>query len=171
MAMLDRLISGLMLLALVLLCVAPWGVPESYRFVMPVLPFIAIFHGASPDRGRMPSWLAFLAGLTVDVLSFGPLGYWSLVYLAGLAIVATLERVLPPREFLTRWLAFTLVVSVVAGCAWLLASAYFVELGDAWPMAIAALVAACSYPFVTGLLRLADGLGVPPRDLKLERQR
>ena len=33
--------------------------------------------------GAIPSWLAFAAGLVLDALAFGPLGYWALTFLTG----------------------------------------------------------------------------------------
>jgi hypothetical protein len=49
-----------------------------------LLPVVVIHLFAARVPAAMPSWLAFLAGLSMDLATQGPPGYWALIYLAGL---------------------------------------------------------------------------------------
>ena len=78
------LVGTLLLVGLSTLAAAlPWGLPADACLVLPLLPY-AVLHVATVTRdGAVPEWLAFVAGLALDLLTGGPLGYWALVYLAG----------------------------------------------------------------------------------------
>ena len=86
MSVAGRLVPALSVAVLVMVAVLPWGLPPDGRFVLPLLPFIAIHYWTSRHPEKLAEWVPFAAGLTVDVLSNGPLGYWSLIYLTAVRV-------------------------------------------------------------------------------------
>lgn len=164
----SALVPSAMVAVMALVAVLPWGLPAESRFVLPFMPLIAIHHGAMDGRGRLPSWAVFAAGLTVDILSAGPLGYWSLIYLLAYALAvgtAGGDRV----SFEARWLTFPVHLALIAVIAWAVASLYYLEPADWRPYLWAALMTALACPLAAIVLRLLDP--APPRraNQRLER--
>ncbi len=169
MPIIAAIVPAATVLVLVLICVLPWGMGESLRFVLPVLPFSAIYFW-SRTEAPMPSTLVFLAGLIVDVLTYGPLGYWSLIYLIGMALTAGLDQVRARNGSLSRWVDFCAVLVLLSIVAWLIASAYFVFLIEWRPMLLAAVAVAALYPLISTLLKPFEMLVRGPQPLNLERK-
>lgn len=169
MPFLAATVPAFTLLGFVVVCVLPWGLSGSLGFVMPLLPVAVVYHWARIGM-PLPSSVVFLAGFLVDVLTFGPLGYWPLVYLVGMALTAGVTQLLDATGLLARWRDFALVVPLLALLGWLVASLYFITPIDATPMLLAVIAVIGLYPLVAGLLvpfvRLVDG----PRLLNLHRK-
>jgi rod shape-determining protein MreD len=148
---------------LALIAVLPWGLPPDARFVLPLLPVIAILHWATADRTRLSPIVAFSAGLGVDILTSGPLGYWSLIYLVGLALAPRIQNV---AEQHGRWARFFGVINVLfllITLAWTIASFFYLELADWRPFAWAGILACALYPPLVFFLGLFERQG--PRRL------
>ena len=134
-----------------LLAALPWGLPPGARFLLPLLPFAVIFNWSMRRPHAMPEWLAFASGLATDVLSHGPLGFWSLIYLLGFIV----GRLMPvPNDWggLGQWLRFALTLAVLAVVQWSIASGYFLGFVDWQPVARGAVIAALLYPAIALLL-------------------
>lgn len=125
------------LFALVIIAALPWGLPVNFRFFLPLLPLAAIHHWTMRRPEDCPEWLVFVAGLTVDVLTSAPLGYWALVYLAGYA-AAQMMTAFGDDSWLEG--AAQVCATVLAGtaCAWLVVSLYELELAPARPLMVGA---------------------------------
>jgi rod shape-determining protein MreD len=151
----GRFIPALSVAVLALVAVLPWGLPPDGRFVLPLLPFIAIHYWASRHPDRLAEWVPFVAGLAVDVLSNGPLGYWSLIYLVGymIAVEAHLVTAAGPAG---RWFIFLTSLALLVAAAWGIASLYYLELAAWRPFAWAALLAGLAYPVFALILRSLD---------------
>lgn len=157
------------LLVLALLGVLPWGHGDLMRFCLPAGALIAVHYWRVTRPDLLPAAAVWAVGLGIDTLTHGPLGYWSLVLLAGLALTDLVEAVLGLAERAAIWLGFVIVASGVAGTGWLIASV-FLGAPVAWqPMALAVGVLVAAYPVVAlplaGLRRLVTG----PRVLNFER--
>jgi rod shape-determining protein MreD len=137
---------------LTLVAALPFGWPTDIRFYMPLLPYTVIHYWAVRRPKQMPEWGVFLAGLITDVLTHGPLGFWSLMYLIGVVAVDA-TRDMPDWGALGRWGQFCGTLLVLGFCQWLVASIYFVELADWKPMLLAVAIAALSYPVIGFALR------------------
>jgi rod shape-determining protein MreD len=142
---------------LTLIAALPFGMPTDGRFYMPLLPYTAIHYWAVRRPGLMPEWGVFLAGLMTDVLTHGPLGFWALMFLAGLVVINA-SRNLPDWGALGRWAQFCVTLAVMGVCEWLVASLYFFELADWKPIVIAIGIGALSYPLLGLLLRPLLGI-------------
>jgi rod shape-determining protein MreD len=155
MTLAGRLTPAITVFILAILAVLPWGLPAHARFVLPFLPVIAIHTWSSRHLERLSPWVPFAAGIVVDVLTNGPLGYWPLIYLGAMMLGADAQRT-PGTGLAARWALFlaSLVGLVIA--AWGVASLYHLELSDWRPFAWALWIGALSYPLVAFGLRALD---------------
>lgn len=131
-------------LVLGVLAVLPLGLPSDARFVMPMLPLIAIHYWVLNNRGYVPATFVFVVGLAIDVITRGPLGFWSLIYLIVHMIASLLTGGLSDTRA-KRWVGFVVVVALVAALQWAIASAYFLRWLDWAPFVTAACVVAPAY--------------------------
>lgn len=137
------------IILLMLLAALPWGLPPQDRFFLPLLPVVAVHYWTLRHPRLIPEWFVFLVGLGLDVLTHGPLGYWSLVYLTGYFCAVVSEPYAHSGQIgrLIFWIAAMMVTTFVA---WAVSSLYFLELAD-WQ------------PFVHGMVfaLFAGGILVP----------
>ena len=167
MMILSRLAPALALIALVLVCALPWGLPAEARLVLPMLPYVLIHRLVERDGGAMPDWLVFLAGFATDVVGQGPLGYWSLIYLCGYTMIrsATANQ---PRGALASICLFEITIACLALMQWSVASIYYLRRVDMHPLAVAAAASSAAYLLL--LLLLPQRNGQPQRtNNRLER--
>lgn len=168
MRVLIALLPPASILVATLLAALPWGLPAENRFVMPLLPFVVIHYWMMRQPARVPEWLVFLCGVTLDVLTNGPLGFWALIYLAGFAF-AHVEAALETGTPVARALLCVAALALMGITQWLLSSVYFWDAADWRPLALAVAWAALSYPVIAMLLRPLD-LDRPRRvNARLER--
>jgi rod shape-determining protein MreD len=152
-----KVLPTLSVLALTLAAIFPWGLPSDDRFVLPLLPVVAIYNWTRDDAAWLPEWVLFLCGLMLDVLTQGPLGYWALVYLVAY-IVAVYSSRLEIESLRGKVALFTTAIIAVTFAAWLAASAYVLEFLDWKPYArgaFFALVLAVIVQFALGIAKPA----------------
>jgi rod shape-determining protein MreD len=106
---------------LTLIAALPLGIPAGDRFFLPLLPVIAIHYWTLRHDAWLPEWVVFLAGLTLDILTHGPVGYWAFIYLLA-HLTATLSARLHLESSLDRLLLLGLAIVVITFAAWLTAS-------------------------------------------------
>lgn len=141
------------LMVFLLVALLPWGLPGEARFVLPMLPYVAIHYWTLNDRGFMPAGLVFVVGLVIDLVTRGPLGFWAMIFLTGQMCALWLSGA-PGDTRLKRWLGFFAVIGLLSCLQWLVASIYFVAWADPRPFATAAVVIAAIYPlFSLALIR------------------
>jgi rod shape-determining protein MreD len=161
-------IPGATVVLATLLAALPWGLPSQTRFLLPLLPYAAIHYWAVRRPALMPEWMAFVSGLATDVLTHGPLGFWSLVFLLGLALV----HAVPPQEAWGaggRWLHFAVTVLVLAVAQCVIAAMFFMSAIDWLPFASAAAWASVAYPLLALLFRPLDRLWPRSGHARFER--
>ena len=141
------------LLLFLLVALLPWGLPGEARFVLPMLPYVAVHYWTLNDRGFMPASLVFVVGLVIDLVTRGPLGFWAMIFLTGQMCALWLSGGRGDTRF-KRWLGFFAVIGALSCLQWLVASVYFVAWADPRPFATAAAVIAAIYPlFSIALIR------------------
>lgn len=131
----------------------PWGLPADYRFFFPMLPIVAIYYWSWQRLAPVKAWMVFAAGLIVDVLTNGPLGYWALIYL-GVPVAGEIIGSFVPS--VSRPIVLTTTLCIAAVAAWLLSSLYFFEVADWRPYALGALLAGLGALLLLPVLRLID---------------
>ena len=153
MRVLNSVAPAATILSVTLLAALPWGFGSQYRFFLPHLIYLAIHYWTLRAPDRVPEWAVFTAGLTFDVLTSGPLGYWSLVFLIGY-VIAVLQSAWPDGGKVVRWGLLASALAMLALVEWGLASLYYLELADWRPYAVAALGVALAYPFIAFVLQV-----------------
>ncbi len=152
MAFLDRVIPALTIIVTTILVALPWGMAAENRFFLPLLPLIVIHYWTLRRPELVAEWWVFLAGLSVDILTNGPIGYWALIYLLGFA-AAQLSTQLSGDGLLAKWGLSGVTLMGLTAIAWAVSSLYHFEFADWWPYASAAVAAALIYPVFGVVLR------------------
>lgn len=160
MMLFSRTLPFLSIFLLVLIAVMPWGLPPGYRIALPLLPIIAIHYWTLRHDAMIPEWMVFLAGLSLDLLTHGPLGYWSLIYLFAY-LTALLGQPTASRGPAARLAALLAALALSAGAAWLVASAFALEWIEVAPFVRGSVFAALATIVILPMLRALDR----PRDL------
>jgi rod shape-determining protein MreD len=154
--------------ALSLIAALPWGLPAADRFFLPLLPVVAIYYWTLSRDAWLPEWVVFLAGLTLDILTNGPLGYWAFIYLIA-HLIATLSAGVVVRGGAGRLALVGLTIVAVTVVAWAVASAYFFEPLDWVPYATGALFAGFAALIVAPFVGGSGGTAEPGQNLRLTR--
>lgn len=156
-------VPSLVLFLAVVVAAVPWVLPAEASFILPLLLIIVVFILTLQRRRKLPGLSVFAAGLLMDILTAGPLGYWAALFLLTYTI-AVQYRVRAVRvEFGNLWLVFAVTALLAAGAGWGLASLYFVRIIDWWPMVIGGFVAIALFPLVAWPLRQSLGLSTARR--------
>ena len=149
---LSKIIAPVSIAALTVLSALPWGVAAESRFVLPLLPVVAIHYWVLRDEADMvPEWFVFLCGLLLDVLTNGPLGFWSLIYLLAFAL-ARLSTGWAREGVMARWLLLLAALALLSFCAWIISSLYAVDVADWRPFAWGAVAAGLAHPLLALVL-------------------
>ncbi len=160
-------LSSIVLLTLI--AALPWGLPSEDRFFLPFLPVVAIHYWGLRRPEFVPEWFVFMAGLGLDTLTHGPLGYWALVYLAAYAF-GVLSQPFGNNGFMVRTGVFVLSLLSVSFTAWAAASLYFVEFADWTAFARGAGLSGAAAILILPLLYVLDGRKAAPGNPSLMRR-
>ncbi len=161
MTVFGKITAPLSVAVLVVLSALPWGVPADSRFVLPLLPAVAIHYWVLRGKsGTVPEWFAFAAGLLLDILTNGPLGFWPLIYLLTY-VLAALSSPFAHDGPIRRWFLLFAAMSAVAAAAWMVTSLYSVQIADWQPFVWGAMAAALAHPLFSFVFRAVDA--TPPR--------
>ena len=149
----------LSLAVITLIAVVPLGLGTQWRFVPTFLPIIVIHYWADrralhQTSSGLPVVLVFAAGIAVDAMTNGPLGYWALVYLATTGFSMLVGPKLS-ESGVSRWLRFVVTAVAASAIAWIIASIYFSTLAETMPLALAWGVICLGEPLIVGALTLA----------------
>lgn len=146
MVKLNSFVAPATVFTLTVLSALPWGVAAESRFVLPLLPVVAIHHFVLRNQASMlPEWFVFACGLLLDVLTNGPLGFWSMIYLFAYGL-ATLSIDWARGGIFGRWLLLLAALALLSLCAWIISSLYAVEVVDWRPFAWGAVAAGLTHP-------------------------
>lgn len=153
-----RRIATAALPAVTILCMAilasmPWGAPLPVRFALPLLTLGCIDFWVLRRPRLVPSPVVFAAGLVTDLTTSGPLGYWTLMYLLGLAACIHGPRLLTERlEGPLQMVQLIALVALVSFVGWLVTMVYFLRPMPMRPALLGGIVACGLYPVLAFLL-------------------
>ncbi len=156
--MTKGIVPSLVLFFAVVVAAVPWALPSRASFILPLLLIIFVFVLTLRRQRELPSLSVFAAGLLMDILTAGPLGYWAIIFLLTHTLASLYAKRDAKPGFGMLWLVFgaTAVAASVSG--WALASLYFVRLIDWQPMLIGGVVAVVLFPLVAWPMRRSLGL-------------
>ncbi len=127
-------VPGLTLLVFALLVTLPWGLGPELTYVPPLLILTMVFAWTVRRPTLMPGLLVFLVGVTVDVVTASPLGFWAFLFLCGYAIALHVARLDFNWRALVILMAYIPSSIAIAVVAWGLTSAYFGQPTDWTPL-------------------------------------
>ena len=159
--MTKGIVPSLFLFLAVVVAAVPWALPSRASFILPLLLIIIVYVLTLQRRTVLPSLSVFAAGLLMDILTAGPLGYWAIIFLLTHTLAALYGRRDATPGFGMLWLVFAATAVVTSISGWVLASLYFVRVIDWQPMLIGGAVAVALFPLVAWPMRRSLGL-VPP---------
>ena len=139
-------------LLVALLSAMSWGVGETGRIVLPMLPILAIVYWSGVERRPMSSSGTFIGGLFTDIVFQAPIGHWTLVALAAALFVRAASRAASSLTPLNRIVIALSAIPLAMGLSWCLSFLYTGAHEPLWSQ-IAALpwLAAAFIPLAAGL--------------------
>ena len=156
--MTKGIVPSLFLFLAVVVAAVPWALPSRASFILPLLLIIIVYVLTLQRRTVLPSLSVFAAGLLMDILTAGPLGYWGIIFLLTHTLAALYGRRDATPGFGMLWLVFAAIAVVTSISGWVLASLYFVRVIDWQPMLIGGAVAVALFPLVAWPMRRSLGL-------------
>lgn len=164
-----HVLPALTLVIATLVAVLPFGANESVRACISFAPLIVVHYWSARRPRLLPVSFIFAAGLTIDVLTHGPVGYWALMALAAAALAQLEQGFTGQSSAAGRAAVFAIAMLVVGSLGWGVASLYNGQLIEGRPMLLAALVAIAVYPLFALLLMPIDRLWDTHRGHLFER--
>lgn len=152
------IVPSLVLFLAVVVAAVPWVLPAAASFILPLLLIIFVFVLTIQHKRDLPTVSVFAAGLLMDVLTAGPLGYWAIIFLLTHTLANFYAKRAGTARFGKLWFAFAMTAVAASISGWVLASIYFVRVIDWQPMFIGGAVAIALFPLVAWPLRSSLGL-------------
>lgn len=152
---------SIVLFLAVVIAAVPWVLPAEASFILPLMLIIVIFVLTLMRKRKLPGPSVFAAGVLMDILTAGPLGYWAILFLLTYSVAVQYRARAVRPDFGMLWAVFSGTALLAAGAGWALASLYFVRIIDWWPMAIGGLVAIVLFPLAAWPLRHSLGVSTP----------
>ena len=151
----TRFFPSIAVLLTTLVCAMPWGMADATgpaASLSTAFPIAMVFACGFWWPGRMPSWVAFLAGVVTDAVTGGPLGYWALLYLLALTSARASRATIQVPGMMAAWAAFAITTLILSIVAWSVTSLYRLELVAGLPVAWPLFVLAFVFPAIGGVL-------------------
>jgi rod shape-determining protein MreD len=161
--MILKLLPVVTVLFAALVAVLPWAGGENTRAVISFLPVILVHYWAARRPQFLPVSFVFLVGIGIDVMTNGPIGFWSLLALAAAALGHLETWRLAPSTAVSRATQYAVTMAAVGSLAWLTASLYSGATLATRPFVVAALAALVLYPAIAILMMPIDRLWDTPR--------
>jgi rod shape-determining protein MreD len=156
MTVLRALLPSLVVVLLTLLAALPWGLGGDMRLAVPLLPTVVLFAWNLRRRNAVPEVIAFLAGIALDALSQGPLGYWALLNLTAFAAASAMRGGGADASLPARWLTHAAGMVAIAVIAWGVSSLYAMQASEVRPLAIAVGLAVATWPLLAAVIAMLD---------------
>lgn len=151
-------VPSIILFLAVFVAAVPWVLPAAAGFILPLLLIIFVFLLTIQRKQALPAVSVFAAGLLMDVLTAGPLGYWAIIFLLTHTLANFYAKRAGNPRFAKLWVAFAMTALTISLFGWILASLYFLRLIDWQPMLIGGAVAVALFPVVVWPFRHSLGL-------------
>jgi len=148
----------LSLLGLVAIAHLPLGAPANASFIIPSIISALIFIWSIYEPDNVKPWMIFTLGLVADVISSGPIGFWSLYYLSVQGMAFWFGRNPTNTGLLLSWIGYLIATVVVTFLGWVVTTLYTMQSADWRPMLVGAGMVSIGFPliyWVSGVARQA----------------
>lgn len=89
-----------------------------FNEIRPSFTLMALFYWSIYRPSMVPSWLAFLLGLLIDIVSGLPLGLNALLYVIVARIIQSQRKIFMGQVFLSIYIGYVLASAGVAALEW-----------------------------------------------------
>lgn len=134
-------------LAGILLALAPLNLFQG-QAPAPDIVLASVFFWAIFGPQFLPAWAVFALGLTQDLATGAPIGFWALIYLFAYGLSLSQRVFFFGRTVRGVWLGFIIVALVTAFVTWIAGSTYFMRWLPLGPILLQAAVSIVVFPFV-----------------------
>jgi rod shape-determining protein MreD len=134
-------------LAAILLALAPLNLFQG-QAPAPDIVLASVFFWAIFGPQFLPAWAVFALGLTQDLATGAPIGFWALIYLFAYGLSLSQRVFFFGRTVRGVWLGFIIVALVTAFVTWIAGSTYFMRWLPLGPILLQAAVSIVVFPFV-----------------------
>jgi rod shape-determining protein MreD len=136
----------LVTLAALLLALAPLNLFQG-QAPAPDVVLASVFFWAIFGPQFLPAWAVFALGLTQDLATGAPFGFWALIYLVAYGFALSQRVFFFGRTVRGVWLGFIIVALVSAFVTWIVGSTYFSRWLPIEPILLQAVVSIVVFPF------------------------
>lgn len=137
-------------ICLVVFSVVPFRLPD-FSFVVPTLALMAVYYWGLHRADLLPAPAIFVIGLLQDILSGGPLGMNTLIFLAVYGICISQRRFFYGKSFLVVWWGFMVVAAGALILEWAVTSALQERLVSPRSISFKYLMTIALYPVLAWL--------------------
>lgn len=134
----------------VLLSFVPFGMVFGTG-AAPAFGLMAVYYWGVTRPEVFPPYAVFAIGVLFDLLSAGPIGLWSLVYVLTYGVTLTQRMLFVGRGFGVFWMGFAAAAVVAGALAWAVASLYYYQLLSPGPVAMQLAVTVAFFPLFAPL--------------------
>ena len=130
------------------------AIPVPYAgLIKPNLVLMAVYYWAIFRPTLIPTWLCFIVGLLLDILSGMPPGLQAFILVIAQSLVRDQRKFLMAQPYISLWAIFGVVAAMSAGVQWMLFGlANDMQWPALMPVATSVLVTTCLFPVVTTAL-------------------
>lgn len=137
-----------------LICVLLSFVPMGRIFgssQMPAFVLMAIYYWAVVRPEMFPAYAVLIMGLLSDLLSNGPIGLWTFVYLVTYWVILSQRSLVINAVFSMFWLGFLIIALFTGAFSWIVASILFGTIVPLKPVMAQMLVTVAFFPLFAWL--------------------
>lgn len=118
--------------------------------IKPHLVLMAVYYWAIFRPTLIPTWLCFIVGILLDILSGMPPGLQAFILVLAQSLVRDQRKFLMAQPYISIWAIFGIVAAMGAGVQWMLFGlANNMQWPALMPVAVSVLVTMCLFPIVT----------------------
>ncbi len=140
-----KLTPLLVSLGLVLISVIPLRLPQT-SFIVPTLALMSVYYWSLHRADLLPALAIFFVGMLQDILTGGPLGINTLIFLAVYGVCVSQRRFFHGKSFLVVWWGFMVVAAGALALEWALSSAHAGSIAAPRPAYFKYLITITVYP-------------------------
>ncbi len=148
------IVPALFVALLTFVAVLPWGGWHQLGSLLPLLPMIGIYYWTIHQSQHMPVGIAFVCGMILDALTYGPLGLWALIYVIIHRSALICKSFKSLQSGFGRWLGFSFIIAIAVHSLWAVSSIYSAASLAWWPLAQTGALAVLLYPVFAGVFWL-----------------